>query len=259
MGRLRHLLWLACCLAQVMGQVNTEAMRMEGLAAGLHGSLGGDFGLNRGNTTLLNLKTNLRLDHRSGWGHNFVVGQIGLVSSGTEEFTNQGFVHIRSVKMLGERYFAEAFLQQQFDRSILLDNRQLAGGGVRIKWLANDSTAFGVLGLTTGFGMMWEREVTDSGQTVGGDPDTRLLRSTNYLVLNWAMADKLALSATTYFQFDLKNFQDYRFLLEGRLRVTLTRRITLVVNLNLRYDSEPPVGVAQPLDLALTNGLAFTL
>ncbi len=259
MGSLRHLLWLACCLAPVTGQVNTEAMRMEGLAAGLHGSLGGDLGFNRGNTTLLNLKTNLRLDHHSAWGHNFVVGQIGLVRSGAKEFTNRGFVHMRSVKTLGGRYFAEGFLQQQFDRSILLDNRQLAGGGLRIKWLANDSTAVGVLGLTTGFGIMWEREVTDSGQTVGADPDTRLLRSTNYLVLNWAIADKLALSSTTYFQFDIGNLQDYRLLLEGSLRVTLTRRITLVVNLNLRYDSEPPVGVAQPLDLALTNGLAFTL
>ena len=75
MDRLKQILWLACCLAPLMGQVNTEAMRMEGLAAGLHGSLGGDLGLNRGNTTLMNLKTNLRLDHHSEWGHNFVVGQ----------------------------------------------------------------------------------------------------------------------------------------------------------------------------------------
>lgn len=262
--RLLPLIRVAVVLGLSTGnaQINTEAMRQELLTAGWHGTVGGNLGLIAGNSSFLKAKSNLRVDHRSARWHNFLVAQYGFAGSRKDEITNQAFAHLRSVKHVSARTQVEGFLQQQFDRSISLNNRQLVGGGVRFKWFngpANDSSGQR-LSLANGVGIMWEREVTDSAQTAGlDDRDTRLMRSTNYLVIGWSIADRLTFSTTTYFQFALSRPQDYRVLLEGSLQVQITKRITFSANLNLRYDSEPPVGVAELFDLEITNGLSFNL
>ncbi|MCH7575803.1 MAG: DUF481 domain-containing protein [Candidatus Marinimicrobia bacterium] len=249
-------------LSSLLAQVNTEAMRGAGAALGWSGALGGDFGLLVGNSELLTINSSMRVDHRSSWGHNFVAAKLSQGKSGDAEFSNKGFLHARSVKAINEKLFLEGFLQQEYDKSINLSNRQLAGGGVRLKsYTSRPDTAKGrSLSLVNGFGLMWEREVTNiPGGTDATEDDMQLLRSTNYMVVNYKIDDRLALAATGYFQFDTRDpTRDYRVLLESSVNVNITRKLILVITLNLRYDSEPAAGVAQSLDLSVTNGLAFS-
>ena len=249
-------------LSSLMGQVNTEAMRGISPTLGWSGALGGDFGLLAGNSQLLTVNSSMRIDHRSSWGHNFVAAKLGQGKSGDAEFNNKGFLHARSVKTISDRLFMEGFLQQEYDKSINLTNRQLAGGGVRLKTFtsAPDTASSHSLTLANGFGLMWEREVTNiSGGADSTAVDQGLLRSTNYMVVNYKIDDRLALSATGYIQFDTRRpTRDYRALLESSVNVNITKHLILVITLNLRYDSEPPTGVAEPLDLSITNGLAFS-
>jgi len=244
-------------------QVNTEALRREDLSPGLHTTLGADLGLIAGNSNLLQLKSNLRFDYRNGGNHFFLVTQYQQGRTDTL-FINKGFAHLRGVRALRPRLQIEGFLQREFNEFINLEDRQLAGGGVRIRWRQphDPSEKPPPLQVNTGIGLMWEREQIDTTGQATGDPYhgavASLVRSTNYLVVRWQLDDRLTLFSTTYYQVDLGRLSDYRLLWEGRLGVNLTKRLSLTLNLDLRYDSEPPEGI-EPYDLEITNGVSYRL
>jgi len=242
-------------------QVNTEALRKEDLSPGLHTTLGADLGYIAGNSSLLQLKSNLRFDYRNGGNHFFLVTQYQQGSTDTL-FINKGFAHLRGVKVLKPHLQIEGFLQREFNDFINLEDRQLAGGGLRIRWRQPEGPAETPipLQLNTGIGLMWEREQIDTTGQASGDPEhgavASLVRSTNYFVVSWQLDDRLTLFSTTYYQVDLRRSSDYRVLWEGRLGFTITKRLALTINLNLRYDSEPP-GEIKSYDLEITNGLSY--
>jgi hypothetical protein len=244
-------------------QVNTEALRKEDLSPGLHTTLGADLGYIAGNSNLVQLRSNLRFDYLSGGNHFFLVTQYQQGRKDERRFINKGFAHLRGVKTLTPRLHVEGFLQREFNEFIDLEDRQLAGGGLRIRWHQRQGTAETPppLQLNTGVGLMWERERIDTSGQAPGDPEhgavASLIRSTNYLVVRWNIDNRLALLSTTYYQFDLRRLSDYRVLWEGRLNFTITKGLSLTVNLNLRYDSEPPRGI-KPLDLEITNGVSYS-
>ncbi len=241
-------------------QVNTEALRREDLAPGLSTILGADLGCIAGNSNLLQLKSNLRFDYRKGGNHFFLVTQYQRGSTDTL-FINKGFAHLRGVKSLSPRLQVEGFVQREFNKFINLEDRQLAGGGVRIMWLQREvsSEKPPPLQLNTGIGLMWERERIDTtGLGTGEEPVFGIIRSTNYLVVQWKVDDRLTLFSTTYYQVDPRRPSDYRILWEGSLGVTLTKRLSLTLNLDLRYDSEPPTGIKH-YDLEITNGVSYRL
>ena len=245
-------------------QVNTEALRREDRSPGWHTNLGVDLGIIAGNSSLVQLRSNLRLDYLTERGHTFFVTQFQRGTQGDSLFLNKGFAHLRGVKTLSARYQVEAFLQREFNEFIDLEDRRLAGGGLRIRWgLASDPSGKpNPAQLHTGFGAMWERERIDTTGQASDDrassPLASLVRSTNYLVLQWQVDDRLTLFSTTYYQVDLRRFADYRILWEGALNLTLTKRLALRLNLNLRYDSEPPAGI-KSYDLEITNGFSYSL
>ena len=243
--------------------MNTEALRKEDLSPGLHTTLGADLGCIAGNSDLLQLKSNLRFDYLKGGNHFFLVTQYQQGSTDTL-FINKGFAHLRGVRALTLRLYVEGFLQREFNEFIDLEDRQLVGGGLRIRWRQRQDSLEKPppLQLNTGIGLMWEREQIDTTGQASGDPEhgavASLVRSTNYLVVRWQLDDRLAFFSTTYYQVDPRRFSDYRVLWEGRLGVNLTRRLSLTINLDSRYDSEPPEGV-KPYDLELTTGISYRL
>ncbi len=245
-------------------QVNTEALRREDLSPGLHTTLGADLGLIAGNSDLLQLKSSLRFDYRKGGNHFFLVTQYQQGRKDEQLFINKGFAHLRGVRALRPRLQVEGFLQREFNEFINLEDRQLAGGGLRIRWRQpqDPSETPPPLQLNTGVGLMWERERIDTTGQASGDPVhgavASLIRSTNYFVVQWKVDERLTLFSTTYYQVDLRRPSDYRILWEGRLGVNLTRRLSLTINLNLRYDSEPPEGI-KSYDLEITNGVSYRL
>jgi hypothetical protein len=243
---------------RLYGQVNTEAMRKGGLVQGLQTNLGLDISMVAGNSTLLNGKGTLRFDYLRGTTHTFLVASRQQGQTDTL-FTNKGFVHLRRTMALSERFNIEGFVQNEFNQFIRLKTRNLAGSGIRIRWLADDNGGVSPSGiqLHSGFGAMWEQErITDYK-----DPEDKqrdLIRSTNYLVFGWQPDERLSLQATTYFQFDLKRPKDFRVLFDGTLGFALSNKLKLTTKISSRYDSEPPSGLnLKAYDVELTSGLAL--
>jgi len=256
------LLWLV--LADMSGaQVNTEAMRREDLAPGAHFDVGGNIGYTDGNSNLFQNRSRLRFDYLQDWGHIFLVANYRISLKDELRFIDKGFAHQRFVRPLRPALSGELFLQEEFNKFIQLQDRQLVGLGLRIKWheLERFQACFNHLEVTTGVGFMTEREQIDVGTDgTQGDPVhgslAKLLRSTNYLVLSWTPKESLGILATAYFQMDTRRAQDYRVLANSIIKVAVTKRLALTVEMNLRYDSEPP-GEVEALDLDFTNGFSY--
>ena len=235
------------------GQVNTEAMRRADSSLGWHSNLSADAGLIAGNSNLVDLKGGLRFDYLAPGGHVFLVSQYQRGLQDTALFINKGFVHLRGVRYLRPGRALEGFVQQEFNEFINLRSRSLVGGGLRLEFPSPTDSTAGALGLNLGIGLMWEREAL----TGEAQETVTLLRSTNYVVLRWALDDRLALSSTAYFQVDTGSLSDYRIIWDGGLSITVYRRLALNLKVNLRYDSEPP-GDIKPYDIELTNGLSYS-
>ena len=253
---------LGALLLPLSAQVNTEAMRKGDLAPGLHTSLNLDLGVVGGNSQLLKAKGLLRFDYLSAGSHTFLVGsrQQGRAVRADKIIINKGFVHLRHTRRVGDRLYLEGFVQNEFNEFIRLKNRNLAGGGARIRWLDTmaDTGATSGRSIATGLGFMWEQErITDPQEPADVQKD--LLRSTNYLVIGWRLDDRLLLRAIAYFQFDVRRPADFRVLFDSSLSITITDKLAVAIKLSSRYDSEPPDGfnLAQ-LDFELTSGLAYS-
>lgn len=233
-------------------QVNTEAMRRDTISPGLHHRIGLDFAYQDGNAQFLLLAAYYRLDYLSGDLYGFLVGRYGRGSGGDALFRNDGFAHLRLSYAFNPTLGAEAFAQEEFNDFILLRNRALGGGGVRLT-LADERKTGSSFALHVGVGGMYERE------RIASEPPeaTDLVRSTNYLAIAWTPAPFLRFNATTYAQFAVTHPHDYRLLTEASLGVKLSDLLEFNTSARHRYDNEPPPGI-KGFDLQVANGLSVT-
>ena len=256
---LMGLLWSLPLLAQV----NTETMRQENLTSGTHCTLGATLSYLEGNSKVFQSRLQARLDQVQPWGRLFLVGNQKLSSKDEKLFINQGFMHLRVVKPMSARLEAEFFLQQEYNEFIHLTSRSLGGCGFRYKLVDRPGSrqASQPFRITLGMGLMLEQERIDTGsEGLGGDPihgnQANLLRSTNYAVINWTPSVRVTFQSTTYYQVDTQRLADYRILTKSQLNLKFTQSLSLNFELNLRYDSEPPVGI-EDLDLEFSQGLTY--
>ncbi len=233
-------------------QVNTESLlRSNRPGFSMQSELG--FGFNAGNSEFFRWRVALRLDYQTDLLYAFAVGNLEQGTANEQVFLNRGFVHLRNIFNLDTLLRPEVFVQREFNEFILLKERTLVGGGLRLYLLhplANDSLMS--LQLTAGFGVMWENE-----KFTGDNPETKLLRSTNYLAMLWRITPSTLLQLVGYFQIDAARLSDYRILLDSSLTVGITNALSLSLILHYRYDNEPVSGV-KTFDIDLRNAITFS-
>lgn len=251
-------------IESVSSQVNTESMRNQDHELGSHFTVGANFSFIKGNSSIFQSRVNSRWDYVLEESRFFVIVNHKISSKDDQIFINQGFGHLRGVKDLNATLQAELYLQQEYNEFINLESRKLVGVGFRFKArdIAQNSGGSTKMAIVVGLGMMFEQEKMDAGPLgVLGDPvhgeEARLLRSSNYIVLNWSPTDLITLGSTSYYQVDIKRFEDFRLLSQSQAKLGLTAHLSLDLNLNLRYDSEPPANI-KDLDLEFSHGFTYT-
>lgn len=244
-------LLLTC--GSVSAQINIftgETIKQMQLDPGLYNQINLDLSYRTGNTDLLTFRSRFRSDYLSTKFHCFVFGSLQEEGKEGAFFTNKGMAHGRIIRKLTNHVMVESFGQKQFNESILLNDRNLIGGGVRFAGLS--LTKFN---LYIGIGAMWEHErINDS---IVGEITTHLIRLTNYV--NWTVQfnERISTSATGYYQVHVKRLVDYRILFEGSIKLSVTKKLSFPLKINLRYDNEPPTGIRKH-DLEIFNGLSYT-
>lgn len=146
---------------------------------------------------------------------------------------SEGLVHTRYTRMWIPKLGTEVFGQLQYNRFLLLSERTLAGGGVRVDVVHRPG-----VGVWGGTGAMFEHETLSDGA------ESAIARSTSYAAARWTLTpDRLTLVNTTYFQPRIDDPADLRILEEGRIESKINKVLSLGTELVIRYDSRPPEGV----------------
>ena len=258
-GKHRHVIGVCLLLlfvfcAPLTAQVNIftgETMQQMRLDPGWYNSINLDLTYRTGNTDLLTSRARFRSDYLSKRYHGFIFGSLQQGRKSGAFFINKGMAHARIIRTLTQRVLFESFVQKQFNESILLNDRNLAGGGVRFA-LHPPSSKFN---LYLGIGAMWEHERINDPDV--GEITTHILRSTNYINWTGQLDERITTSATGYYQVHTRHFEDYRILFEGSLTFRFTTKLAFPLRINFRYDSEPPVGIHKH-DVEIFNGLRYT-
>ena len=255
---IRYVVGLTCLfflVASARAQVNIETLRRLDSKPGWYNDITLSLTYQSGNTDLLRFKSSLRSDYWFGKYHTFGIATLQQGEQGGKLYTDKGFIHLRGARSIIEHLGIEIFLQKQFNESILLQDRNLAGGGLRISALKQrtDKKNTG-MNLYLGIGGMWENEtINDKGH---GEVETNIIRSTNYISAAWRIDKRFAVVVTGYYQPYTRRFSDFRILSESRLEVHVTKTVSINIRLNIRYDSEPPTDV-EAHDLEIVNGLSY--
>ena len=228
-----------------------ETMQQMRLASGWYNSMTLDLTYRSGNSDLLTTRTRFRSDYLTKGYHGFVFGSLQQGRKDDLFFVNKGMAHARIIRGFTQHVLVESFVQKQFNASILLNDRNLAGGGLRFALHPRNSK----FNLYLGIGAMWEHERINDKES--GNVTTRIVRSTNYINWTGQLDERITTSATGYYQVYLRRFQDYRILFEGSITFRLTTKLAFPLRVNFRYDSEPPNGVRKH-DVEIFNGLRYT-
>ena len=231
-------------------QVNTERMRTTLDSAGVTAQVDAGLAYATGNTNFLLASIGGRVDLVNERFEAFVVGKTSLSEADDVVYVNQSFVHTRVTEELGGPFAAEAFAQAEQNAQRLLQERYLAGAGLRLTFLDTDDARL-ALGATP----MAEYERL-SDET--GEPVALRMRLSQYLSLRFQLTEQTAISTIVYVQPTLVGWDDLRVLSDVTLDVELARGIVLRTGAHLRHDSQPPAGIVKT-DFEIRNGLVFAL
>ena len=243
-------------LKPTLAQVNVftaETIKQLNQDQGFYNNVRLSFSHHSGNTDIRTLWTRIRSDYITDNYHTFGVGNLQFLRKDDQSFINKGMFHLRGIRHITNIFMFESFVQKQFSESILLKDRNLAGGGLRIAFFSPGDNP--KIRLYTGIGTMWENELIDDAEL--GQINSDIMRSTNYSTIIWQIDDWISSATTSYFQINPSHREDFRILLEGDIGFRITDQIRFSVRLNLRYDSQPPTRIAKH-DLEITNGLSLS-
>lgn len=234
-------------------QVNIESFRREDPPQGLSGTLSGDLNVTTGNVDLIQINLGARLTYVQGLVQSLMVGQGGVGFLGRNRYASSGLLHFRRTHWFRNWVAPEWYVQADYDRSLKLDHRALAGGGMRLDFARGD---WGRLG--AGTSAMLEYERLDLPDDATHDDRTTTLRNSTFMTLRITPGSSLVVSSTTYVQpAFFAAASDVRVLENLRVATSLTERVQLTVTFDLRYDGSPPDGISA-LDTRLRTGVTYT-
>ena len=232
-------------------QINTEAMRRQALQSGLSAEFSLEGSYKKGNTNVFDLGTGLRLDYFLERYHLFSVVSFTHGEQDNRKHEKKGFIHVRGLRQWSEHWMTEIFIQEEFNEFLRLSERTLLGSGFRIALpIINEKAEQTHGNIFVGLGLMWERERYRDQV----EPNSNLLRSTNYLSMHWKLSGTVTSILITYYQVAVNQITDYRILSEGGLSFKLFGNVEFKIQVNYRFDNEPPPRVKK-YDLELKNGI----
>ena len=242
------------------GQVNTEKFRRHLKKDGFVFSAGLNFGYSGGNSDYVSAEATARVDYNGKRNNAFMVGNFDYKESNKEKVVSKGFLHLRGVRPVTPGIAIEGFLQQEFNKFLLLNDRKLAGTGLRIRAMdfrPEKDTLTG-LGSYLGLGVMYEREVYNIGTEVEELVIKEPLRITSYLTLDYAISERINCWAVGYFQPKIDRLDNFKAVFETGMEIWVIGKLFFTFDLGYRFISEP-AGDVKNYDIAIKNGLRVTL
>lgn len=224
---------------QINAIVNVEDMRVAEPSDGFSGKF--DFGMAgaSGNTEKSNASLGTRLQWHQGKATDFIVLNYTYGESSGVRNTNKGFLHARHVSQSWAKTAWEGFAQAEKNEFTRLSYRGLLGAGLRFS-LNNENRQSA---LHLGLGGFYSIEELEAKTGLTDDGVEKLWRANLYISYKHNLDNGVQLMSTTYYQPEIGNAADFRLSEQAALSVSLSKRMRLVLSLDVSHDSEPPQSV----------------
>jgi hypothetical protein len=250
-GILICILSLFILSTDITSQINAERFRIATDSLGLSARVDLDLTLLAGNTDFVFLGTNARINYNRGTDYTFLVLNGGYGINDGESFFSQAILHLRNVDALIDFASLEEFIQYNNNKQILLLDRALIGGGLRLKLVENDE-----LVMRLGPSIFFEHEVYDLDSLAVHKRITNSIRLNLYYTSLYKIHESLSLLGIIYLQPQIDQFEDFRILFDGAVNINIDKGFDLMVKLEMRYDNLPADDV-EKFDLITKLGLAM--
>ncbi|MEP7127943.1 MAG: DUF481 domain-containing protein [Chitinophagales bacterium] len=249
---IRKLIILSCfqllfCELSFAQVVNIESERLRADSNGLYGSLGANFALTSNTKTVIVFDANMQTEYKQDSNLYLLLGSYGFVNGDNEDFYNNAFIHFRYNRKLSKLLRWEAFTQLQFNKISKINLRYLLGTGPRFKLTDNKKLKIFVASL-----VMYEYEEDDTTENY----IHRDVRSSSYLSFTYTPVKNVQIISTSYYQPLFTQFNDFRFVNEESVIVSISDKFTIEPKFSYLYDSEPVNGVPR-VNYSFTTGLNY--
>lgn len=209
-----------------------------GEKAGFSGNVSGSFVTKRGNTDKDEYSAGLKLQYDEAsryvaWG----VLSYDYGKSSDVKNEDKTYAHLRYIRRLyGEDLCGELFVQTEQDRFKDINNRSLAGAGVRWRFFNSSEWGKGYFGL----GGFYEY-VDYSDAAV--NPTEENARLNSYVAYTKSFASESTFSYVGYYQPKFDESSDFVTLQSLELLLPVYEKLSLSFSVELDYDSRPPAGI----------------
>lgn len=219
-------------------QVNTEKFRARDDFRGFTGYTELSGTIKTGNTEETEADLNARLDWKLDGMSNFAIFNSESKWIDGRRITSELLFHLRNVIDISPKFKTEIFAQVNYDKKVLINDRELVGAGIRYKVLDFDNAYFSL-----GTAYMYEHENYDLPENSVHPRDVQVSRWSNYVSALFDIREGVELSGVVYYQPMFDEFSDYRIFSESNITVALNTFLALTVNFGIRHDSLPPDGI----------------
>ncbi len=236
----------------VFAQVNVEKYRKAGQHEGLDGYLKVSYSARTGNVDAQEVDISSSSDFKWKRMDSFIIIEGDQRWQGDLQYSNEGLVHLRQIFEIKAWWQPETFFQLDYNKSRSLDDRRLAGAGVRAAIFQNEKNS-----IVCGTSYMYEYEKLDLPKGSTHPDETTVARWNNYFAMNINFNSRLQGHWTTYFQPMFTDMNDIRILSEANFKVVIAGPLSLVTTFKMRYDKKPPDHI-KDMDTRLSTGLVLT-
>jgi hypothetical protein len=220
--------------ASIAQLINIEEKRLNSKEQGWKGNIDFNAKYTQNTKSIWQLSNRVSIQYRQGKSTHLFLNDISLVRSNNSDLINYGYAHYRYSQALDTVSFIkwESYAQIQYNSVQKIRQRSLLGTGLRFKIINTDSVY-----LSYGFSFMYEYEETTTPEY------SNLIRNSNYLSFDWKISPIWEFKTITYYQPFVGDFSDFRLSNESNISHKLNAHISLVLNINILYDSNPPIDV----------------
>jgi len=238
-------------------QLNLKKLTLPDEDKGFSGRLNVSFSLNKGNSDSVILDSDIALAYQKKKFSYSLRGNLQYEEKDGESFVSKGSVIGRTIRHLSKKFMMEAYVQQEFDKIILLQSRRQAGGGIRFQVFTTNGEQGkkNKLSMDMGLGFLWEESIYESTEDSAKE-NTSSLQSKSYITLDWKINDKLSLFIDTNIQVDTSDLDSFRSFSELNFEFLISKHLTYQTKIQYRYDNAPPDTV-KPTDIYLRNGISL--
>jgi len=162
-----------------------------------------------------------------------LLGNYKLIDADEKNLQNSWFLHGRFNYKFNALLRLEAFIQGQYNELLVVEQRNLVGLGLRVKWMDKENfTGY------AGNSYLYEMEHSDEAGTTEYNH-----RNSTYLSLSYfPKSNRFSLANTLYYQPLYEDFSDFRILEQFRLDVPLSSWFKVFALFNYYLDSDTPLG-----------------